>query len=68
MVDVWLSCQYFKMKIYIPCLKLDWAAIAIIDDMMSNKSSAKTATDDFNLEKGAIIDWLFLTKSIYVVC
>jgi hypothetical protein len=56
MVDVWLSCQYFKMKIYIPCLKLDWAAIAIIDDMMSNKSSAKTATDDFNLEKGAIID------------
>jgi hypothetical protein len=42
----------------LPCLKLDSAAIAIIDDMMSNKSNAKTATDEFNLEKGAI----FLTK------
>jgi hypothetical protein len=34
-------------------LKLDWAAIAIMDDM-SNKSIAKRATNDFNLKRGAI--------------
>jgi hypothetical protein len=45
-------------------LKLDWAALTIIDDM-SNKSIAKKATNNFNLERAAI----FLTKikSIYVV-
>jgi hypothetical protein len=47
------------MKEYLPCLKLDWAAIAIRGDMMSSKSNTKTATDEFNLEKGAI----FLTKN-----
>jgi hypothetical protein len=45
-------------------LKLDWAALTIIDDT-SNKSIAKEATNNFNLERDAI----FLTKikSIYVV-
>lgn len=43
------ACHNFNIKGNIPYLKLDWAALTIIDDM-SNKRIAKRAKNDFNLE------------------